>query len=455
MATNSYVQVPPDSTGKKLHALQHTVDATPVQVQAYHLVDHEDAGLGQKVDVRGQAYVRFAEGSPSMDAFGNLRIGEATALGTYDYAHGDSADLFQDLTVTGGSVTHNPASADTTLAVTSANNASISRTTVRYHHYQPGVSNLIIQTLVHGDVGKVGNRRRWGYFDANDGLFWELDGTTLYCVIRSSVSGSVVDTRVAQSVWNVDQLDGIGDPNNISNMNLDITKANFYFIDYAWLGVGEVRFGVLGPGGERNVCHVFQNPNANIRAYMRSGCMPLRWENTNSGSPVSGSEMRIICSAVYAQSKIEYTYWRFSDISNTTGVTLTDATPTPILSMRVRPGQHVGVYPEAINALVTGGDISLSIVDDGVLTGGTWVNAGSVAEKNIGATAITGGDEFYAHWVSAGTHHIELAEYYETNDEGYHRLPDDSDSYVFTLVATKLSGTSVNVKASLNYRELR
>lgn len=448
MATNSYVQVPPDSTGKKLYAQQHTVGADTVQAQVVHLGSSTDPSNFQEVDSRGQAFTRFAEGSPSMDAFANLRVGEAYCVGSYDYAHGDSADLFQDITTTGGSVAHNIATSDTTLAVNTNSAASISRTTVRYHHYQPGVSNLIIQTLVHGDAGKTNHRRKWGYFEPTYGLYWELDGTQLYVCIKSDTLGQTF--RVAQADWNQDKLDGTG----VSGMNLDITKANYYFLDFAWLGVGEVRFGILGYNGERNICHIFRNPNTHVAAYMHSGCAPLRWEMENYGVVGSGSEMRSICSAVYSQSRVDYTYWRYCDIERLTPVTVT--TKTPIFSMRVKAGTHVGVYPESFNALVSGGTVMFEIYDDATLTGATWTISGeSLAEGDIGATAITGGTRFYSHWAGEGTHHIELHEYYETNDEGYHRLPDDSDSYVFTLVATKISGTTVTVAADLNYRELR
>jgi hypothetical protein len=453
MATNSFIRVPPDSTGKRLHAQEHTVDAVAVQIPVYHLADHENPHDIQKVDVRGQAYIRFAEGSPSMDAFGNLRTGEATALGTYDYAHGDSADLFQDETATGGTITHVPAKAATELTVTSTTGSKAVRTTVRYHHYQPGVSNLVIETI-QASPAIAGNRRRWGYFDTHDGLYWEIDGTTAYVCMRSSVSGSPVNTRVAQADWNTDQLDGAADANNISAFNLDLTKANLYFIDYAWLGVGEVRFGVLGPNGERNICHIFRNPNANTDVYMQSGCMPLRWENENTGAVAGGSTLKSICSAVYSQSRIDYTYWRFCDIERATPVTVT--TDTPVLSMRIKAGEHIGVYPESLNVFVAGGNVKLQIIDDGTLTGATWgISGAGVAEGDIGATAISGGAKFKTYYVPAGVTNIDLSPVYEINDEGYHRFPDDSGSYIFTLVATKLDGTSVTVGATLNYKELR
>lgn len=449
MATNSYIQVPPDSTGKRLYTQQHTVNALPVQAQVMHIGSAVDPTHFQNVDSRGQAYIRFAEGSPSLDAFGNLRVGEGTILGSYEYSHGPSADLFQDTLAVGGLITHQPTSASTILSSTGSNGSSSIRTTNRYHHYQPGVSNLIIQTIALSDTGKAGNRRRWGYFDSNNGLYWELEGTTFYVGIRSNVTGSIVETRVAKDSWNEDKLDGTG----VSSMNLDLTKANFYFIDYAWLGVGEVRFGVLGPNGERNICHIFRNPNSNTDAYMASGCLPLRWENTNFGAVGSTSELKSICSAVYSQSRIDNTFWRFSDIGRDTPVAVT--TNTPIFSMKVKPGTHVGLYPESLNVYVSAGAVKLTIVDDAVLTGATWGIIGeSLALGDIGATSMTGGSKFFTTYVNAGVANIDLSKVYELNDEGYHRLADDSDSYTFTLVATTITGTPT-VSATLNYRELR
>ncbi len=143
------------------------------------------------------------------------------------------------------------------MVTTTANGSSVSRTSNRYHFYQPGVGNLIINTLALDDNGKANNTRRWGYYDANNGIFWELAGTEFRVVLRSSTSGSVVDTVVAQADWNGDKLDGAGQ----SKMDIDLSKANFFFIDFAWLGVGAVRFGVLAQDGSRWIAHTFENPN--------------------------------------------------------------------------------------------------------------------------------------------------------------------------------------------------
>ncbi len=82
---NSFIQVPPDSTGKKIYHQEHTVGSNVVQTQVTHLACAKHPEHIQLVDIRGQAFTRFAEGSPTMDAFGNLRTSEAQALGAYEY----------------------------------------------------------------------------------------------------------------------------------------------------------------------------------------------------------------------------------------------------------------------------------------------------------------------------------------------------------------------------------
>lgn len=446
----SYVQVPPDGAGKKLYTQQHVIGADTVQGQVMHLADHLAPENFQRVDERGQAFVRFSEGTPTIDAFNNLRVGEGTSLGGYEFSTSDMYDLFQDVTTGTASVTWIPNQSSTLLSVGSAATDSSKRTTNRYHYYQPGVSNLVYLTVACGDTGKSGNTRRWGYYDDNDGIFFELKDTTVYIVLRTSVGGVVSETRVPQSAWNGDVLDGSG----LSGINLNISKANFYGFDYAWLGVGVIRMGVWAPDGTRWVVHTFQNPGLNTGPYMRTGSLPLRYENFNTALTAGTSELKQICAAVYSQARTDYSYWRFSDIERLTPVTVT--TNTPIFSMRVKAGSRVGIYPEALNLIVTGGAVKFTIVDDTELTGATWtINGEGFAQGDVAATACTGGSDFYSFFVGEGVYHKELAEYYETNDEGYHRLADDSDSYVFTLKATKLTGTTVTVAAGLNYKELR
>lgn len=52
-----------------------------------------------------------------------------------------------------------------------------------------------------------------------------------------------MDCNVARSNWN-DPLDGTGP----SGCNVDFTKAQIFMMDQEWLGVGQVRMGVVIDG---------------------------------------------------------------------------------------------------------------------------------------------------------------------------------------------------------------
>ncbi len=392
----SYVRLPPDGAGKKLYTQEHTVGPDQVHGQYMHVADSTNPDNSWGIDAYGAGKISFAEGSPSLDAFGNLRVSGATILGGYEYTQDPMEDLFYTTTATGGAVAHNIASSSLTLSTTAANGSSVSRTTNRYHYYQPGVGTLIINTVYLNDTGKTGNVRRWGYYDDNNGVYWELDETELHVVIRSSTTGAPLETHVSRNSWNGDKLDGTG----LSGFTIDVTKANFYWIDFAWLGVGTVRFGVLAPDGSRIVCHTFRNPNANVAPYMATATLPVRFENINTAPTSGASELSLICSAVYSESVTDYTYWRFADIEVTNKTITTD---TPIVSARSAVTINGGVtnrvttYPETLSVYVAGGDAKITLWYDPVLTGATWALAGDTTlEGDNAATSLAAGPDGYA-----------------------------------------------------------
>ena len=47
-------------------------------------------------------------------------------------------------------------------------------------------------------------------------------------------------TKVPQSAWNIDKMDGTGP----SGYVLDIAKMQMTYIDYSWYGAGTIRFGM-------------------------------------------------------------------------------------------------------------------------------------------------------------------------------------------------------------------
>ena len=141
------------------------------------------------------------------------------------------------------------------------------------------------------NTSKTNLRQRVGYFGSNNGFFLEQNGTTIQFVKRSSVTGSVVDTPITQSNWNIDKLDGTGP----SLLTLDLTSPQILFIDLEWLGVGSVRMGFV-INGQFIHCHTFHHANSNTApkgAYMQTACLPIRQEIENTAATASNSTLKI------------------------------------------------------------------------------------------------------------------------------------------------------------------
>lgn len=188
---------------------------------------------------------------------------------------------------------------------------------------------------------------RSGLFDDQNGIFFEFDGSKLYCVRRSStqqMSGTATvafnSTRIVGSstsfssqvakgqsvvikgqtykVVKVDSNDimyiqpayrGISksgvviskvvdtkveqanwnldpaDGTGPSGFNLDLTKIQMAYIDYSWYGAGKVRFGFKDQRGHVKYFHEFIHNNQFTEAYMRAGNLPARYEITSTGIP--------------------------------------------------------------------------------------------------------------------------------------------------------------------------
>lgn len=451
MATNSFVQVPPDSTGKKLFAQQHTVGADTVQGQVMHLADADSPTNLLSVDVRGAAAIRFSEGQPTLSGFGSLKVANARALGVYESSLDTYEALFSTITANGGASSYTPAESSQVLSVTGTSGSRTLMLTNRYHYYQPGSSNLYMMTVATGDAGKAGNSRRWGGFDDSDGVFFELQGTTLNAVIRNSTSGTVVENRVARASWNGDQLDG----NGLSGYTIDVTKINVYWIDYQWLGAGRVRFGVFAPDGSRVTCHTFQNAGQFPLPYMRTGTLPVSFENVNTGATGSSSELRSVCAAVYTEGTFEdYAFWRFADVDKALTAT-TDTVAFSFRTLATYNGKHnsVVVYPETLNVWCDQ-PVAVTIWQNTAVTGGTWDALASACEVNYtGAVNTTGAQRFKTLYFGSGAKAFDLDQYFEKNDEGVMTGANGTPE-VWSVLVTRLTANTTAASINLGYKEL-
>jgi len=346
-------------------------------------------------------------GGTNVDAFNRLRVSNPLTLFDSSHRYADN-NLWADSITGTAAATFSADEGLMNLTVGSASGDQIIRETIKVFSYQPGKSLLVMNTFVFG-TAKAGLRQRAGYYGAANGIYFERDGTTNYMVERSSVTGSVVNTRVAQADWNQDPMDGTGP----SGLTLDSSKAQILYMDVEWLGLGTVRTGFI-INGTFVPCHNFDHANLVTTTYITTASLPLRYEMTNTAATSGASTLKQVCSTVISEGGYELRGAQLSAGNTITApTTLTTAgTLYPIVSIRLKTMRLDAIaILTAISILGTTNNANYkwSVVASGTTTGGTWVSAGtnSAVEYNITGTAFT-----------VGTGRILATGYFQGSNQG-------------------------------------
>jgi len=355
---------------------------------------------------------RFTSIGTSTDAFGRLRVSNPLTL--FDSVHRyQQNDKFTTATSGGGNTVYQVNESTIDMNVGTASGDKVVRESKRVFAYQPGKSLLIMNSFVF-NTQKTNLRQRVGYFNGYNGIFLENDGTGNYLVLRSYDTGSVVETRVAQANWNRDKFDGTGVSTQVGHADrgvLDVTKANIFWIDIEWLGVGDVRCGFV-VDGLMVPAHVFHNDNLNTTTYMTTAILPIRVEIENTGTTASSSKMKQICSTVISEGGYALQgRARSASIPLATPKDIpTAGTFTPIISIRLKDSfkDAVAILQDMEFYGVTNNtSYRYKLIVGGTLTGASWVSPASesTVEYDITATAVSGGRDAQAGYVNvaAGT----------------------------------------------------
>ena len=325
--------------------LQTTVSPIPVQPTIKDLptqITTSDAALvthtviagrsqttGNYTDVATDALgnLSITAGGAGSDAFGRLRISEPTTLFNVSFQY-DAQPLLMNTVVNGS------ATATKTANVSSVTLSTVDGTTAhgvdfiskQYSRYEPGKSQLIVMTGTIG-AAKANVRSLIGYFDTNDGVFFDQNNG-MNVTQRTSTSGSPVDTPIAQASWNVDKCDGTGP----SAFNADFTKTQIFFIDFEWLGTGRVRFGFFDKGIPI-IAHQIYNDNTITVPYMNTANLPLHWAIHNTGAASGATTMTAICGSVLSEGgQQQPKALQFSASNGITGISV-GTTLLPLISI--------------------------------------------------------------------------------------------------------------------------
>jgi hypothetical protein len=389
------------------------------------------------------------------DAFGRTRVSNPLTLFDSSHRYRDN-NLWSSLVVgTGSTVGFVTTQGLINIGIGTTAGCSVIRETTKVFSYQPGKSLLVLNTFAMNPK-KTNLRQRVGYFGADNGMYFEVDGDTSYFVERSLSTGS--ETKVAQTDWNIDKLDGTG----ISGIILNISKAQILWMDIEWLGLGTVRMGFVIDGKFIH-CHSFHHANIIESTYITTASLPLRYEIANTGITTSSSTFKQVCSTVISEGGYELRgIQQAIGIPITTPRTLeTAGTFYPIVSLRLKTSPN---YLDAIVILtalsvmpIATGAYNWQIRASGTTGGGDWVSAGvdSAVNYNITGTSYTGGRILASGFFSAsnqGTTQIDILKEalfkFQLERNGLTSTP-----FEITLVVAS-NGNGNTVVASMDWEEV-
>lgn len=86
-----------------------------------------------------------------------------------------------------------------------------------------------------------------------------------------------IDTRIPQSQFNTDKLDGTG----FSGYNINLNKMQMMGVSFSWYGAGFIDFMCRGVDGNMVLAHRMKQNNINDEAYMRTGNSTVRYQAIN------------------------------------------------------------------------------------------------------------------------------------------------------------------------------
>jgi hypothetical protein len=270
--------------------------------------------------------------SPNLDAFGRLRT--AAVQNLVDIKHVYDKNPLQINEVTAGTATSifNQEYARVRMS-TSANNDLVIRQGKTHPIYQPGKSQLFqasfsnfqLETNVIKRVGGFTSTTASTYNSVFDGFFLESNGVTNTISFQIWRSGTTVYSA-ATTVWDNNGFDPVG---------INWSNTNLMSVDYQWLGVGRMRFG-LDIAGQLFYFTEHNCANNEPNVYMSSPNQPIRYEIRQIG--VGSGYFDMICSQVCSEGALNGLYSTVGVINSTVATLDLSGTKYPYIGYRLKQG---------------------------------------------------------------------------------------------------------------------
>jgi len=438
---------------------------SPIYISGAMLISGKSTENSATIDNDGSLYVRFDSGDPALDLTNRQEVVNPITISDHNFKYNKTADnRFSIVTDGTASTTYLTDMNSVRMQVGMTTGDKVTMQSNEYHIVPAGVAYGSIFTLWVGDTGKENCRRRWGYFDEEDGYFFELNGTTLNVVWRTSASGSLVEYRIPQNEWNQDKVNGQNGVENKSGINIDVSKTQIFYIESA--GSGGTTMGLF-INGTRVRLHsfVFSGYFSGV-ATRKSGQLPIRFELENTGETSSTSEIYPISISVLANTTGDSLYNVRKGLGSLSNISVPVGSDwTHMFS--IRPAKtyngkdnRAWIYPYLTTLLSDTAPIiytvaiapstSLAGVDDG-----NWTQQG-LAEYSLDSTSSTPFNQ--AVFDMAGSNEVikcnHLSQGINPSEAKLIRYADIDADPMTVSVFCKSLGAATNVTISFTWMEL-
>lgn len=318
-----------------------------------------------------------------LDAFGRLRTSGPYTLFDAQNRYSINNKFYSNVTGS-GSVTYLSDESSVLMSLTGTGN--IIRESKNVFTYQPGKSLLVLNSFVMSSSNAC--VQRVGYFNSLNGIFVEraADG-----IVSMVIRNNGVEDKVPQTKWNTNKCPG-----------LNLEKAQIFWMDIEWLGVGSVRVGFV-IDGVFITAHAFHHANRESAVYMTTAILPVRYEISGT----SGS-MKQICTSVISEGGYDQKLPLYTQVRGTTNATAvnldTAGVNYPIISIRLTAGRFDSlVLMKYIDIVTTTNDlVTWYLFLNPTLTGASWVphSNSTIVDVDVSATGMAGGNIIFSGYLS-------------------------------------------------------
>lgn len=379
--------------------------------------------------------------TPQLDAFGRLRVSEVTTLLEVKYNQDKLPNQVDEVVAGSATSTLDSTNACVIMTVSTTGDYVIRQTKERAI-YQPGFSqntkfsfsDFELDSNVIKRVGYFSSSTAATYNTQFDGFFLESNGINNKISFQIWKKGTLVLSSATDS-WISDQVN----PNII-----DWSKTQLMTVDFQWLGVGRVRFG-MSLSGNTYIFATNSGTNNLSDVYMSSPDQPIRYEIRSSGGT---STFHQICSSVNdegSRNKIK----RTGSIAQTNVITLgTSGTKYPFIGLRTSlPYEQVTLELVSSSILNTSNDNYLVTVEiNPTISSGMTYSSGNTLEWEYsfgtGAQTVTSDGVIIAGFIGeAGTSAVSAIAFTESEIKPGRKIDGTRDQVWLCITPLGASAT--------------